>query len=103
MFAGLCLAALELPLDLPYVQLEATQSWPESLPGSNRYRLLDSDPQNLYVYNRESGILAISSHSGSQTGENITRYWDQTKRPPVNIDPKENGRVNDDSDATQQV
>ena len=100
-FAGLCLAALELPLDLPYVQLEATQSWPESLPSSSRYRLLGSDPQNLYVYNRESGILAISSHPASQTGESITRYWEQTKRPSVNVDPIEDGRVNDDSDATQ--
>jgi hypothetical protein len=100
-FAGLCLAALELPLDLPYVQLEATQSWPESLPSSNRYRLLGSDPNNLYVYNRESGILSISSHSSSQTGESITRYWDQTKRPPVNADSKQDGRVNEDFDVTQ--
>jgi len=100
-FAGLCLSALELPRDLPYVQLQATQSWPENLPSGSLYRLLGSDPQNLYVYNRESGILAISSHAGNQTGENITRYWDQTKRPPMTIDPKAAGRVNGDPDATQ--
>jgi hypothetical protein len=101
-FAGLCLSALELPLDLPYVELEASQSWPESLPGSSQYRLLGSDPNNLYVYNRECGILAISSRSGSQTGQSITRYWGQTKRPPLNGDPREDGRVNGGaSDATR--
>jgi hypothetical protein len=90
-----------LPLDLPYVELEATQSWPESLPSSSRYRLLGSDPNNLYVYNRESGILAVSSRPAGQTGQSITRYWGQTKRPPMNVDPREDGRVNDDSDVTQ--
>jgi hypothetical protein len=100
-FAGLCLSALELPLDLPYVELEATQSWPESLPSSSQYRLLGSDPNTLYVYNRESGILAVSSHSANQTGQGITRYWGQTKRPPLNVDPREDGRVNHDSDASQ--
>jgi hypothetical protein len=100
-FAGLCLSALELPLDLPYVQPVATQSWPQNLPSDSRYRLLSSDPNNLYVYNRESGILVISSHPGNQTGQDINRYWDQTKRPPVNIDPEEDGRVNNDPGATQ--
>jgi hypothetical protein len=100
--AGLCLSALELPLDLPYVEVGASQSWPGDLPSSSEYRLLNSDPQNLYVYNRESGIIAISGRSGSQTGgESITRYWDQTKRPPVDITPKEDGRVNEDPDITQ--
>lgn len=100
-FAGLCLSALELPLSLPYVQLEASQSWPEDLPSNSEYRLLSSDPQNLYVYNRESGILAISGHSGSQTAESITRYWDQTKRPPANVNAEEDGCVNDDPGASE--
>ena len=100
-FAGLCLSALELPRDLPYVEPQASQSWPEDLPSGSRYRLLSSDPQNLYVYNHENGILAINGHSGSQTGQSITRYWDQTKRPPVNINPEEDGRINNDSDASQ--
>jgi hypothetical protein len=100
-FAGLCLSALELPRDLPYVEPQATRSWAESLPSDNRYRLLGSDPQNLYVYNRQEGFLAISAHSGSQAGQSITRYWDQTKRPPVDINPEEEGRINGDSDVTQ--
>ena len=100
-FAGLCLSGLELPRDLPYVEPQATRSWAESLPDDNRYRLLGSDPQNLYVYNRQDGILAISAHSGSQAGQSITRYWDQTKRPPVNINPEEEGRINGDFDATE--
>jgi len=99
--AGLCLSALELPRDLPYVEIQATQSWPESLPSGSRYKFLGSDPQNLYVYNRENGILTINAHSSSQTGQSITRYWDDTKRPPVSVNPKEEGRVNDDSDGTQ--
>jgi len=98
-FAGLCLSGLELPRDLPYVEPQATRSWAESLPDDNRYRLLGSDPQNLHVYNRQDGILAISAHSGSQAGQSITRYWDQTKRPPVNINPEEEGRINGDFDA----
>jgi hypothetical protein len=99
-FAGLCLSALELPRDLPYVELQASRSWPESLPSGSRYRFLGSDPNNLNIYNRENGILTISSHPSSQTGQSITRYWDEPKRPPVNINSKDN-RLNRDSDATQ--
>ncbi len=99
-FAGLCLSALELPRDLPYVEPQASQSWPESLPSGSRYRFLGSDPNNLHIYNRENGILTISSHPSSQTGQSITRYWDEPKRPPVNINSKD-GRMNGDSDATQ--
>jgi hypothetical protein len=99
--AGLCLSSLELPRDLPYVELDASESWPEDLPNADHFRLLNSDPNNLYVYNRESGILSISSHSSSQTAQSITRYWDQPKRPPVDTASDEDGRVNDDSDANQ--
>ena len=99
-FAGLCLSALELPRDLPYVEPQASQSWPESLPSGSRYRFLGSDPNNLYIYNRENGILTISSHSSSQTGQSITRYWDEPKRPPVDINSKDS-RLNSDSDAAR--
>jgi hypothetical protein len=99
-FAGLCLSALELPRDLPYVEPQASQNWPESLPSGSRYRFLGSDPNNLNIYNRENGILTISSHPSSQTGQSITRYWDEPKRPPVNTNAKDN-RLNSDPHGTQ--
>ncbi len=99
-FAGLCLSALELPHDLPYVEPQASQSWPESLPSGSRYRFLGSDPNNLHIYNRENGVLTISSHPSSQTGQSITRYWDEPKRPPVDINSKDS-RLNSDSDAAR--
>jgi hypothetical protein len=41
-FAALSLSALELP-DLPFAELDATMSWPESLPHNDPFRLLSND------------------------------------------------------------
>ena len=86
-FGALCLSALELP-DLPYVEVEATASWPEELSGTPG-KLLANDPQHWYVYNRESGMLALE-----QSDVKRTRYWDETQRRTPDVSPKEDGHVN---------
>ncbi len=86
-FGALCLSALELP-DLPYVEVEATANWPQELSGT-RFKLLANDPQHWYVYNRESGMLALE-----QSDVKRVRYWDETQRRSSEVSPKEDGRVN---------
>jgi hypothetical protein len=88
--AALCLSALQLP-DLPYVEVEASANWPESLSASP-FRLLSGATSNYwYVYNQEKGILALD-----QTDVKSVRYWDETKRRAPVVNPKEDGHVNPD-------
>jgi hypothetical protein len=89
-FAALCLSALQLP-DLPYVEVEAAATWPDSLSGSP-FRLLSGATSNYwYVYNQEQGILALD-----QTDVKSVRYWDETKRRTPKVNPGEDGLVNSD-------
>lgn len=96
-FAALSLSALELP-DLPYIELDASQTWPESLPSSTPFTLLANDSNHWYLYNRESGVLSVN-HPESPSGAAIMRFWDQVERPDVDIDP-DDGRVNYDPDGS---
>ena len=86
-FGALSLSALELP-NLPLVEVEATMSWPTELP-SNPYRLLSNDSQHWYVYNRESGMLALD-----QADVKIVRFWDDTQERPPAVSPGQDGRIN---------
>ena len=88
-FAALSLSALELP-DLPFVEVEATTNWPKEL-SSNPFRLLSSDSNRWYVYNSESGLLALD-----QPDVKSVRYWDETKEHTPAVNPEEDGRVNPD-------
>ncbi len=86
-FGALSLSAMELP-DLPVVEFEASTSWPNELSGTP-FRLLANDTQHWYVYNRESGMLALD-----QADVKSLRYWDETQRRPADVSPKQDGRVN---------
>src|SRR5919199_2873952 len=86
-FGALSLSALELP-DLPFVEIEANTSWPEELAGT-QYRVLSNDSQHWYVYNRESGMLALD-----QADVKSVRFWDATEERPSEISPRQDGRVN---------
>ena len=88
-FGALSLSALQLP-DLPLVEIEATTNWPKEL-SSSPFRLLSNDTQHWYVYNRESGMLALDQGSVKSI-----RYWDETQKRPPDISPEEDGRVNPD-------
>lgn len=87
-FGALSLSALELP-NLPFVEIEATTSWPKELSSTSQYRLLSNDTQHWYVYNRESGMLALE-----QTDAKSVRFWDETQQRPSDVSPKNDGRVN---------
>jgi hypothetical protein len=88
-FGALSLSALELP-NLPLVEIEATTSWPTELT-STPYRLLSNDSQHWYVYNRESGMLAMD-----QADVKSVRFWDDTQERPPTVSPGQDGRVNPD-------
>src|SRR5919202_4135082 len=88
-FGALSLSALQLP-DLPFVEIEATTNWPSELP-STQFRLLGNDSQHWYVYNRESGLLALN-----QPDVKSVRYWDETQKRTPDVSPREDGRVNPD-------
>jgi len=88
-FGALSLSALGLP-DLPVVEIEAATNWPKELSGTP-FRLLANDPQHWYVYNSESGMLALAQEDVKRV-----RYWDETQKRPLYIGPKEDGRVNPD-------
>jgi hypothetical protein len=94
-FAALSLSALELP-DLPYVELNASSTWPESLPSSTPFTLLANDSNHWYVYNRESGVVSVN-HPENPSGAAIMRFWDQVERPDVDIS-LDDGRLNYDPD-----
>lgn len=96
-FAALSLSALELP-DLPYLELDASSTWPETLPSSVPYTLLANDSNHWYLYNRESGVLSVN-HPENPEGAAMMRFWDQVERPDVDIDP-DDGRLNYDPDAS---
>jgi hypothetical protein len=89
--AALNLSALELP-DLAFLQLDATATWPKSL-SSSPFSLLPNDSSHWFVYNHESGILAID-HPENTSQINSIRFY-QTKRPTLDVDP-DDGRVNYD-------
>ena len=93
-FAGailgaLSLSALELP-NLALVEIEATTSWPTEL-SSAPYRLLSNDSQHWYVYNCESGMLALD-----QADVKSVRFWNDTQERPPDVNPKQDGHVNPD-------
>jgi hypothetical protein len=88
-FGALSLSAMELP-DLPVVELEAGTNWPNELSGTP-FRLLANDTQHWYVYNRQSGMLALE-----QGDVKSIRYWDETQRRPPEASPDKDGRVNPD-------
>jgi hypothetical protein len=94
--AALSLSALRLP-DLPFVQFRATSEWPNRLP-SPYFRLLSSNKNIVYVYNRQSGILAVNQTVGPTATQNV-RYWDTPKMRAPDIDPGKAGRVNSSQDA----
>ncbi len=85
-FGALSLSALELP-NLPLVEIEASTEWPRELVGTP-YRLLANDSQHWYVYNRESGMLAMD-----QADVKSVRFWDDTQERAPDIDSQD-GRVN---------
>jgi hypothetical protein len=95
-FAALSLSALELP-DLPYVELNASSTWPENLPSSTPFTLLANDSNHWYVYNRESGVVSVN-HPENPSGAAIMRFWDQVERPDVDIG-LDDGRLNYDPDS----
>ena len=95
-FAALSLSALELP-DLPYVELNASSTWPENLPSSTPFTLLANDSNHWYVYNRESGVVSVN-HPENSSGAAIMRFWDQVERPDVDIS-LDDGRLNYDPDS----
>jgi hypothetical protein len=95
-FAALSLSALELP-DLPYVELNASSTWPENLPSSTPFTLLANDSNHWYVYNRESGVVSVN-HPENPSGAAIMRFWDQVERPEVDIG-LDDGRLNYDPDS----
>jgi hypothetical protein len=92
-FAALSLSALELP-DLPYMELNASSTWPESLPNSTPFTLLANEGNHWYLYNRESGIVSLN-HPEAAEGATIMRFWDQVERPDVDVGT-DDGRVNYD-------
>jgi hypothetical protein len=94
-FAALSLSALDLP-DLPYVELNASSSWPENLPSSTPFTLLANDSNHWYIYNRESGILSVN-HPENPSGATMMRFWDQVERPDIDIS-YDDGRLNHDPD-----
>lgn len=85
-FGALSLSALELP-DLPFIEIEATTTWPEELSGSP-FRLLSTASQHWYVYNSESGMLALE-----QADVKSVRFWDETQERTPDVSSKD-GRVN---------
>jgi hypothetical protein len=87
-FGALSLSALELP-NLPLIEVEATTEWPQELRGSP-YRLLSNDSQHWYVYNRESGMLAMD-----QADVKSVRFWDDTQERTPDVGSQD-GRVNPD-------
>ena len=87
-FGALSLSALELP-NLPLVEVEATTEWPQELAGSP-FRLLSNDSQHWYVYNRESGMLAMD-----QADVKSVRFWDDTQERTPDVGSQD-GRVNPD-------
>ena len=95
-FAALSLSALELP-DLPYVELNASSTWPENLPSSTPFTLLANDSNHWYVYNRESGVVSVN-HPENPSGAALMRFWDQVERPDVDIG-LDDGRLNYDPDS----
>src|SRR5215212_6704935 len=95
-FAALSLSALDLP-DLPYVELNASSSWPENLPSSTPFTLLANDSNHWYVYNRESGVVSVN-HPENSSGAAMMRFWDQVERPDVDIS-FDDGRLNYDPDS----
>jgi hypothetical protein len=94
-FAALSLSALELP-DLPYLELDASSTWPESLPNSSPFTLLTNESNHWYIYNRESGLVSLN-HPENPEGAIMMRFWDQVERPDVDLSP-DDGRVNYDPD-----
>ena len=88
-FGALSLSALELP-DLPFIEIEATTTWPSELSGTP-FRLLSNDSNHWYIYNSESGILALH-----QQDVQSVRFWDDTQERPSDVSPTEDGRVNPD-------
>jgi hypothetical protein len=88
-FGALSLSALDLP-DLPFVEIEATTNWPKEL-SSTPFRLLSTDSQHWYLYNRDSGMLALD-----QPDVKSVRYWDETQKRTSDVSPEEDGRVNPD-------
>lgn len=92
-FAALSLSALELP-DLPYMELNASSTWPETLPSSTPFTLLANEGNHWYLYNRESGIVSLN-HPESPEGAVIFRFWDQVERPDVDVGT-DDGRINYD-------
>jgi hypothetical protein len=87
-FGALSLSALELP-NLPLVEIEATTEWPQELAGSP-FRLLSNDAQHWYVYNHESGMLAMD-----QADVKSVRFWDDTQERTPDVSTQD-GRVNPD-------
>jgi hypothetical protein len=55
------------------------------------YRLLSNDSQHWYVYNRESGMLAME-----QADVKSVRFWDDTQERPPAVSPGQDGRINPD-------
>jgi len=96
-FAALSLSALELP-DLPYVEFDASSTWPKEFSSSTPFTLLASGGNDWHVYNRESGLISIN-HPELPSGGKIMRFWDQEERPDVDISP-DDGRVNYDPDGS---
>ena len=86
-FGALSLSALALP-DLPFVEVEATTNWPEEL-SSTPFRLLANDSQHWYVYNPESGVLALA-----QSDVQSVRLWDETQKRALDGSSEEDDRVN---------
>ena len=84
--ANLSLSALELP-DLPFVEIEASTTWPEELSGSP-FRLLATDSQRWYVYNNESGMLALE-----QADVKSARFWDDIQERTLDVSSND-GRAN---------
>jgi hypothetical protein len=87
-FGALSLSALELP-NLPLVEVKATTEWPQELTGSP-FRLLSNDAQHWYVYNRESGMLAMQ-----QADVESVRFWDDSQERTPDVSSQD-GRVNPD-------
>ena len=94
-FAAISLSALELP-DLPYMELNASSTWPETLPESTPFTLLANESNHWYLYNRESGVISLN-HPENPEGAAIMRFWDQLERPDVDSNT-DDGRVNYDPD-----